>query len=179
MEKIKKGFTRVTTPLQVYNNFDKIDPKVLQNACDRGTLIHKYCEMYAKGEYFPEPEKEVSFYLESFRNWHDIMVEGDCITEHRIYNNTWRLTGCIDLITHIKGDKRAAIIDIKTTQTKSKTWPLQLAAYKFLLGGDEDPRRIVLQLQKNGKRAKVIEYTDYERDWELYKSALNLWRYFQ
>lgn len=182
MEEIKPGFTRVTTPLSIYNKFDAIDPTVLQNAAERGSRVHKYCEMYAKGEYLPEPEKEISLYLESFREWHDSMVEEVISTEQRFYDDTLMLTGQIDLIATVRGDKLPAIIDIKTAQTKSKTWPLQLAAYKHLSEIGIDPRvktrRIALQLRKDGMRAKVVEYTNYAVELKIYLGILEAWRFF-
>jgi hypothetical protein len=42
---IPPGYARVTEILQPYTSFDGIDPAVLAKAADRGTRVHKYCEL--------------------------------------------------------------------------------------------------------------------------------------
>lgn len=178
MEEIKQEYTRVTEILSLYNNFDAIRPEVLQHAADRGTKVHAYCAMIARGEWFPAQEEGVVPYIESFKQWFDKMVDNVELVEKRLYNDELMLTGAIDLVCTIRGSDTPVVVDIKTPQAKSRSWNLQLAAYRYLYGENEDPRRIALQLQKTGKIAKIVEYRDHERDWKLYLSALQLYRYF-
>lgn len=182
-EEIRDGFTRVTTPLSVFNDFSMITPAVLQNACLRGTMVHNYCSLYAEGEYFPEPSEALGGYISSYTNWFDRMVDEVLLVEQRFYNDPLRLTGAIDLVAVVSGDKSPSIIDIKTCSVKSSTWNLQLSAYKWLYNSDlnmgiKAERRIVVQLNKEGKPPKIHEYTNHEKDLDLYFSALRLWRYF-
>ena len=178
MEEIKQEYTRVTEILSLYNNFDAIRPEVLQHAADRGTSVHNYCACIARDEYFPDPDEEASPYIQSFREWFEKMVDKVELVEKRLYNDDLMLTGAIDLVCTIRGSSTPVVVDIKTPQAKSRSWNLQLAAYRYLYGENEDPRRIALQLQKTGKIAKIVEYRDHERDWKLYLSALQLYRYF-
>jgi hypothetical protein len=184
MSDIKEGYLRVTECLQKYNNFDKIPALVLHNASDRGTKVHRLAELHMLGEYFPEPDKELLGYLKSFQGWYDTMVSKLISTEERFYDDVLMLTGCVDIVAVLKGDKAPTIIDIKTPSTESKTWKLQLAMYRQLFNTQKDTkgkaeRRIALKLDKNGKLPKIYEYTNHEQDLKLYMSALELHRYFQ
>jgi len=175
---IKPGYTRVTEPLSLIQSFDGIDKIILKKAADRGTKVHRYCELYMMDEFTPADE-EVEPYLSSFAQWYNVIVDEPLDIERRFYDDQLKITGKIDLIAKLHGDKKPSVIDIKTSQTKSKTWPLQLAAYKYLatLENIDCDRFLVVQLNKNGKRPEIIEYTEFNKYWELYKCALMTWRY--
>ena len=184
MEKIREGYTRVTQPLQLFNEFSNIDPIVLSRACDRGTKVHKYCEMHVLGEYFPEPSDSLIGYLNSFRRWYDLMVVELISSEGRFYDEIVKVTGAIDIVAILQGDTVPTIIDIKTSAVEAKTWCLQTAMYRHLYNGQggvklKAERRIALRVDKGGGMAKVYEYTDYERDIKLYMGILNAWRFFK
>lgn len=180
-ETIKAGYTRVTEPLALFNNFDHIPPDVLQNAADRGTRVHRYCELHARGDYFPTVDRSIQGYIDGYCRWHDEMVDKTLFIEQRLYNDLYRITGQIDEVAILKGDTTPTVIDWKTPIVASKSWALQTAAYQFLVDGFEGlkpTRRIALQLFKDGKYPKVIEYTDYENDWGIYKGILKAMRFF-
>jgi len=132
MESIREQFTRVTSIFSPYVSFDHINPVTLHNACERGTRVHLLCELHMLDEYFPEPDESLLGYLNSFRGWYDKMVDKLISTEQRIYNDELMLTGAIDIVCAIRGSTTPVIIDIKTPATESKTFRLQLAAYKYL-----------------------------------------------
>jgi len=180
LEIIKDGYTRVTEVLSQYSGLGNIDPTVLHNAAQRGTKVHKYCELHATGEYFPEPPVEIKGYVDSFIQWFDEMVEEIVDTERRFYSEAYRISGAVDLIAKLNGDGQLTVIDYKTPANPSKTWALQTAAYKMLAEetGLEITRRLAVMLRKDGSFPKVVEYTDYSRDWRLYKGILEAWRYF-
>ena len=182
-EVIKDGFIRVTQPLSLYNNFDGIPDQVLQNACARGTKVHRLAELHALGEYFPDPADDSFGYLNSFRRWFDMYVDECILIEKRLYADVSKITGAIDLVCTIRGSQEHVIVDYKTPATPSKTWPLQLAAYQYLYNSIKPSdqktatRRIALRLRKDGKPPIIHEYTS-ESDLDLYCSALKIWRYF-
>lgn len=180
-EQINPNYLRVTEVLQPYNNFENIPPHILHNACERGTKVHRYCELYAMDEYFPEPAEELQGYVESFTQWHDEVIDKVLYLELRLYNDLYRITGAVDMIAVLKGDRAPTVIDYKTPATESKSWALQTAAYQFLADGYEGikpTRRIALQLRKSGNPPKVIEYTDFEKHWNIYKGMLAAKRFF-
>jgi len=181
MKEIKDGYLRVTEVLKPFVSFDHINPVVLQKACERGTRVHRYAELYAKGEYFPEPEPELAGYVKSFTRWFDEMVEEVLYLELRLYDDNLRITGQVDLIARLRGcSDSSVVIDYKTAANASLSWNLQLAAYKHLVIGYEGlypHRRIALQLFKDGSFPKIIEYTS-PQDWEIYKGILAAVRFF-
>lgn len=180
MEEIKTGFTRVTEVLQLYNSYASVDPRVLHYAADRGTRVHRYCELHALGEYYPTPDEEISGYVNSFTQWYDAMVDKVLSLELRIYDELLRITGQLDMIAILKNDSKPTIVDFKTPATTSKTWQIQLAAYKYLAEreGLEIDRRIALKLLKTGEIAQVIEYTNHKEDFEIFKGILQAHRFF-
>jgi len=184
MEKIREGFTRVTECLSVYNDFSMIAPAVLKNACERGTRVHRYAELYANDEYFPDLDKsdEACGYLESFKSWFDAVVKRVVSLEMRLYSDVLKLTGAIDAVVVIHGAEEPVIVDYKTPAMESKSWALQLSAYKWLYNNDlntkvKAERRIALMLKKDGGKAKVCEYTN-TGDLKTYIGALEAYRHF-
>lgn len=176
----RENYTRVTTVLSPFCNFDGIDENVLQKAADRGTRVHECCELHANGE-FVMPEADCAPYYDSFSMWYEEMVDKALFTELRLYNDILRITGAIDLVAKLKGSNKHCIIDIKTPQQESKSWCLQLSAYHYLAQGHETivpERRIALMLSNKGKYPKVLEYTDFNRDWGIFRGILNAYRWF-
>lgn len=195
-ELIKPGYTRVTEPLQGFSKYDMIDPDVLANAADRGTRVHKFCEMYAKGLWCVVDDDCIN-YVDAFKKWFDDNVREVIFTERRFYNDEYMITGQIDILAVLKDGDRSVIIDIKTTSSIGLSWSLQTAAYLFLLQGISFKssglterecikkvsnlypieRRVAVNLPKTGSKVKVIEYTNYENDLRLYLNCLELYRY--
>ena len=85
------------------------------------------------------------------------------------------------MLAYLKGDEKPSLIDIKTPQSESKTWPLQLAAYRHLMDANsiDYKNSFVLQLNKFGNSAKIFDYTSRaEKDLELFKNLLSVHKYF-
>ena len=174
----------MTAPLSVYNDFSMIAPAVLKNACERGTRVHRYAELYANDEYFPDLDKsdEACGYLESFKAWFDAAVKRVVSLEIRLYSDVLKLTGAIDAVVVIHGSEEPVIVDYKTPAMESKSWALQTAAYKWLYNEQASTeilakRRIALMLKKDGGKAKVCEYTN-SGDLKTYMGALEAYRHF-
>lgn len=173
----KAHYTRVSEVLQPYNGLDGIPEDILGNAARRGTIIHELCEIYAKEGCLIPTEHEG--YLGAFKNWFDQHVMQCMRTEERLYDDLREVTGKYDLLVELfNGD--ICLVDIKTTASKSDTWPLQLGAYQRLFEQTYDwtPKRMVLHLNKKGTY-NVYNYNDDERDQDLFFSALKLHRYFK
>lgn len=176
-----EGFYRVTEVLEPYNGLGNIDPIILANAADRGDRVHNFCELYANGMLFQEVDFDCVPYVESFVKWFDSTVEEVISVEERFFCEELKITGALDMSAVLKGDKTPTIIDFKTPVSKSKTWNLQLAAYRYLYNKNKDrkaDRRIVLQLPKKGGDAKVHEFTEHENELHIYFGILEGYRYF-
>lgn len=180
-EDICKNYKRVTSILSPFTDFSNIDPKVLANAADRGTRVHKFCELYLKNLLIEPVTYDCKPYFDSFVKWCDLVLLAVIHAEERYFCDDLKITGQVDLVVMLKGDDEPIIIDIKTPQTNQKTWQLQTAAYMYLYNGTNNipiKRRGCLMLSKLGEIAKFKEYTNNERDTELFLSAVKLHDFF-
>lgn len=172
------NYTRVSTILSTYSDYDSIPKHILDKAATRGTLIHNMCELYAgTGVQIPN---EHQGYVDAFVSWFDAEVKEVHSLETRLFCDTFELTGQYDMHVMLK-NRLDYIIDIKTCAAKHDTWPLQLSAYQYLHGESKDgyvPRRAVLHLRKTGKY-DFYQYDNDEKDKDLFMSALKLHRYFK
>jgi len=179
-EEIRPNFSRVSEILSMYSDYDSISPLVLDKAAERGSEIHGLCQLYAEdGIRLPSPHNG---YVEGFIKWFDREVEECLQLEQRLYCDTYEITGQFDMLVRLK-TKQLFIVDIKTCAAKHDTWPLQLAAYAYLLGEHQKRdhkfyNRAVLHLKKDGKYG-FYDYPRREADMDLFMSALKLHRFFK
>lgn len=181
-DEIPPGYARVTEILQPFAFFDGIDPAVLARAADRGSRVHKYCELYTQNLLIEKIDEDCRPYVESFVQWFDAMVEEIWVSEMRLSCRKYLVTGKLDMVATLKGDKEETIVDLKTPQQASLSWRLQTAAYRYLMRaceGIDIPRRICLILDKEGGKPKIVEYTDHETDERLFLGAAELFHFFK
>lgn len=190
-ETILPGYARVTEILSPWTNFDSIPPDVLRNAADRGTRVHAHCEhyanlaqLYACGMFdMSSVESDCLPYVLSYTQWFDENVEEVYLQEERIYCDEHLFCGKPDCIVRLKNDKpgHLTIIDIKTPQSPSLSWMLQLGAYQYLVETYKPEytisRRGALMLKKTGSEAKFVEYTDPNHI-TMFLDAAKLYRFF-
>lgn len=178
-DEIEKGYRRITSVISTFTDFGNIDASILKNAADRGTRVHKYCELHSKGLLGIEPEEDAKPYVESFIKWFDIMVQEVLHIEKRLYCDEHMITGQIDLIVKME-EPDPWIIDIKTPQQESKTWRLQTAGYLHLATQFEPKtyNRACLQLDKNGGTPHLRVYPHHAKDMSLFFDALRLVEFF-
>ena len=136
-DEIPPGYLRVTEVLKPFTSFDGIDPAVLAKAADRGTRVHKYCELYTQNLVIEKVDDDCIPYVNSFINWFDAMIEEVWVSEMRLSCSKYRITGKLDMVATIKGDQTESLIDLKTPQQASLSWQLQTAAYRYLLRASE------------------------------------------
>lgn len=179
-EKMER-YRRVTEILSPFTDFSMIAPHVLENAADRGTRTHHFCELYIKNLLIEPVDEDCKPYFESFVQWYDFMVSEVLHVEQRLFCDDWKITGQIDLICRLKDSDTIYIVDLKTPQSTSKTWALQTAAYQYLAEknfGIKVGYRGCLMLNKNGDVPKMVGYENYERDSDLFFSACKLNSFF-
>lgn len=170
---IKPGYLRVTEVLSIFSGLSKIDPEVLANAAERGTLVHNTIEAIrldiGVGD-FPE-------HIEGYMNSYEIWATGKQFLPlaPRLYCDELMITGKPDDL-YMDGGK-LILVDYKTPAKESKTWRLQAAAYKYLCikaGYQVDEVKFV-KLEKTGKKPKEFVYLD---DMGLFLKILECHRYF-
>jgi CRISPR/Cas system-associated exonuclease Cas4 (RecB family) len=170
----RENYTRVTTVLYPFSGLDKLDPEIVAHAGDRGTRVHKICEAIMEGYGELGVEDETRPYVESFKLWwekgHEVVE-----MEKRFWCDELEITGQVDLI--LKTSDGLAILDLKTSSQRSKTWPAQGSAYAFLAkkAGYDIQKIYFLHLLKTGKEARVYEYPV---DDSFFLAILRVWNHF-
>jgi PD-(D/E)XK nuclease superfamily len=169
----------------------------LANACIRGTKVHAYCTATMKGLWVSAIEDEYRPYVDAFLSWSNENVEEELFSSIRLCDDVKRFTGEFDMIVKLKDGKRA-LLDLKTSSAKSKTWPVQLSAYVHLckLNGYEFDEVYNIHLKKvkpaifdeNSEekilisppqvKACLIAYNDLTPYMEIFSSALACYDYF-
>lgn len=181
--KDNKKYRRVTEILSPFSNFSNIPADVLENAAKRGTIVHEWCELYAKKQLDLGAcnNNQAKPYLDSFITWFDFLVDEVFFVEERLFCDKLMITGQIDLICKLKDSDNICVVDIKTPQTSSKSWRLQTAAYQYLATNSLNlkvSQRGCLMLDKKGGPPTFKNYKDYKRDSELFFSLCDLNTFF-
>lgn len=171
--------------------------ETLANACIRGQKVHDYCTAWIKHLWITDIEPEYEPYFKAFTDWACENIFEGLYAGVRLYDDERRFTGEFDLIVKMKNGV-TALLDIKTSSSKSKAWPVQLAAYSHLCkqNGYEFEKIYNIHLKKThaplyeeneGKKVAispaviktcVIEYDDLSHFWEIFSSALQCYDYF-
>jgi len=173
---------RVTKPLKPFVNFSQIHPDVLDYASKRGTAVHQACHLYAQGDFVLTRNWSSDYYgyFQSFKGWFHRYVVKVIATEIELKDSDLDLVGHPDLLCIIEGDTGVTLVDMKTPASESKTWPVQLSAYRHLAvkNGYDIGRVGSLRLKKDGKMAIFTEYSDSPADFACYMNMLMVEKYF-
>ena len=179
------------------NELKSVPIDVLANACIRGEKIHRYCTAFLNNLWVDDIEPEYVPYFEAFQDWAQKNVSCAYHSNVRLYDDVKRFTGEFDLIVKLH-DGRLALLDIKTSCNKSKTWPVQLAAYGHLCEQNGYKFDVVYNVhlkktksaefeEKEGEKILIsppqvktcpIEYIEMKPFWEIFSSALKCYDYF-
>lgn len=173
-----KEYARVTEILQVFCDFSHIDPVVLGRKQIIGTMTHKAIEDWIMGN-FPILSPSIEGYFTSFLKWHDILKCDFGMSEHRFFCEEKRITGQIDCLVNIRGEKLPVMVDFKTSAQESSSWVLQGHLYRYLLeknGIESSPRMLFLKLEPTGKIPRVFEYK-FEQNtlYKCFDAIENFW----
>lgn len=183
---------------QNFEELRSIPLETLANAAIRGTKVHDYCTTLVKGLWLPDIEEEYAPYVDAFMRWYDQNVFQTLYTNTRLYDDNKKFTGEFDMIVVLKESREIAMLDLKTSANVSRSWPIQLAAYKHLceLNGYEPDAFLNIHLKKTkpafyenteeGKvmitppvvKANPIRHDDLKPYWEIFSSALRCYDYF-
>lgn len=167
-------YLRVTEMLSPFSGMQYVDKQILENACVRGTRVHKACEGIAKGLDGWDLPEEYQGYIDSFKKWHDKGQEY-LEVEKRLYCSELGITGQIDFI--VKGSDGCLIVDLKTSQRESKTWLLQGTAYSYLAkkAGYDVKGILFLKVERDGSEPKAYLY---DENMDLFMEVYNVYKYF-
>ena len=195
---LRANYVRVSEIIgkQTERQMRAIPIETLTNAALRGTKIHSYCSAYLKGLWIPEVEPEYLPYFKAFTEWADENIEKTLHQNTRLYDDEKKFTGEFDCIVLMKDREGPVLIDIKTSASVSKSWPVQLAAYNYLcsMNGYYVDGICNLHLKKSKSAyvnehndtiftttviAKEIKYCSMEKYLKIFESALLCYNYFE
>jgi PD-(D/E)XK nuclease superfamily len=179
---ILSDIPRVTEVLTPFTNYGAVRKEILENAAARGTSVHALCAGIAKGNWIPETmiKEEYRGYVRSFQIWQEAEVKQFDIIEKRYIDSAFRFTGQLDYVIECHDDKKY-LVDIKTSASPQKTYPIQMAAYHQLLSqnGISVEGAIIVYLDKEGKPPKINFIADLADEYQVFLSALKCFEYFK
>ncbi len=153
-----------------------ISDDIIDNAADRGKVIHAAIELLDAGELDWETvDDECLPYVEAWQAWCEATGFVSIANEWPFYDETHDYCGTGDAVGYI-GD-RLTIVDRKTGSAGLKPWhKYQLAAYAwpFSEWGDKWPQRIMVQLKANGKPKAVTFAANGEWDMKVFLACRTL-----
>lgn len=170
-------YPSVTQILRPWQDFSGIPPEVLANAAERGTRVHAACAALALDlpVYGLAPMSDDLLYVESFQRWLDGTVAAVLAVEQEYIDHALGFRGHPDLVCLLKRSPDVVVVDIKTGQTFSRAWAVQLAAYAHLTGAQ---RCLTVRLKADGSRPVVNEITNWQREFAVFLNALSVYKYF-
>jgi hypothetical protein len=150
---------------------------------ERGTAVHDWCAAYAEKRYTIPLKDEWRGYCRSFERWADEYIEEVLLTEKRLIDARLGYCGKPDLVIKMKGRDGIGLPDLKTGGKQDLPHRMQIAGYRNLYdrcnpiptswGG-------ILRLKADGGRAIFDPMpNDYRSDFNLFLSALNVYRAFE
>lgn len=165
-------YDRITSVLYPFSGLSKINPEILKNAANRGTIVHKCCDAIMDGMGIDENHEHIG-YINSFNQW----AEGKEFLDKpgRLFCDKYKISGEIDGL--YKNESGVTLFDIKTPVRESNTWSLQGSAYNYLLenSGIEINKIEFIKLDKTGKKPKSFFY---EYDFGMFLKCLDIFRRF-
>jgi hypothetical protein len=146
--------TSVTTALKPLDNFDYVDPGLLERKGRHGTNVHSMVEQYEKHELDESRltgamRRMLSQYVQ-FTSDNKSLLRGKCHFERPLFSEQYMLAGTPDIVS------RYAIIDIKTRPIKKLRDCLQLAGYDILLDSRVGRHYYVLELMEDGYQCTKV-----------------------
>lgn len=195
----KKKYVSVTTPLGIISiPWLKVwEARVGKTMCRKvgarassyGTKVHALCDDICLGKEI-KPTKKYKKDMAAFKVWFDENVEEVVATEQALWSDEVMVAGRVDFIGRIKGRPGLTIVDWKTGRLKKEHF-LQLAAYAKLAkerGTEGIEGRLVVRIKegkctthqpKGGRNKTPVPDENLDRDWEIYKNLLNVYRWYK
>ena len=153
------------------------DDEAMEIARDRGTKVHKACELYDLNVLDLEDlDPVLQPYLNAWIQFRSDTGVSIIEIERLVYHPKFRYAGKLDRVAMLNG--KISVIDIKSSTVMLKLTGLQLAAYQAaynasIAGTDlpEATERYGLQLRADGKY-RLVPYTD-KTEFNVFIGCLN------
>lgn len=167
--------------------------RVSREATKLGTAAHGSIELYIKRKtcvcaeqcdsqpcsgFLASMADNVRPIVEAYIEWHTEHVRAVVACEKLVVSRLHKFAGTADIVAVLDDDKLPSVVDIKTSNSVSDTWGLQLAAYQLALDeeGIECTRRVIVQLpSKEPGVCHQHDLDDHEKDQRAFLNALKLY----
>lgn len=175
---------RVTEILRPFTSFDQVPKDILERASARGTSVHALCAGIAKGNWIPDGMigEELIGYVNSFRKWQEAQLKRFVIIEKRYTDTNDQYSGQLDFVVECT-DGKFYLVDLKTSVTHQKTYPIQMAAYNSLLIQNNIyvSGAMLVYLDKTGEFPDIdlLDNEDLEEKFYVFSAALHCYKYFK
>lgn len=179
----ESNLASVTQVLAPYSGYDSIPPWKLEQAAERGTIVHAHLAALATGGWMPQPKEEYRGYVGSGRLWLDTFMDEAVLVEEELQDPELGYCGHPDLVIRTVKLGGVVMIDWKTPAgLHRKIWGAQLAAYERLVlkcKGIKVDRIGSLRLHPDGRMAKFDEFTGSRvAFWAAFFGALVAFNFF-
>lgn len=175
-------YPRVTEILKPFTSYDQVPKDILERAAARGTSVHAICAGIAKGAWVPDGmiDPEYLGYVKSFQKWAAAQVKEFMIVEKRYLDDGMGFTGQLDFVIRATDDE-VYLVDIKTSAKPQKTYPVQMAAYEYLLrlNGVKVKDAMLVYLNKDGEFPNIDLVEDFTDKFYIFTAALDCYTYFK
>ena len=168
-----KEYPSVTRILRPLSDFSNVPANVLQRAQEYGIAVHRMVELDIKGTL--NADKLDPVLLPVLENWRQAAKDWDILySEVKLAHSSLKYAGRFDILAVMS--RGLSLIDIKTGLFDPRVAGPQTAAYAELLknAGRGFPHRYVLTLRSDNHQLHPLED---KRDWPIFQSCLNLWRW--
>lgn len=175
---------RVTEILRPFTGYDQVPREILDRAAAKGTSVHALCAGIAKGNWIPDGmiDEELLGYVNSFKLWQAAQVKEFLVVEKRYTDIDKQFTGQMDYVVRANDDK-FYLVDLKTSMTHQKTYPVQMAAYNCLLMQNNIGVHgaMLIYLDKHGMfpDIQLVDDEELERMFYVFTAALECYKYFK
>lgn len=171
-----KRLPSVTQVLEPLSGYAGIPAHILQNAAERGTAVHKICELYNNG-ILGEFDPALAGYLEAWKNFLLMSKLEVIFSELRMFHPTLHYAGTMDIFGVCK--RKKIVLDIKSSAELMPSTGPQTAAYEELVKvtlKETAQERWGVLLRADGT-FKIVKCSD-RTDWATFRSCLNIekWR---
>jgi ATP-dependent exoDNAse (exonuclease V) beta subunit len=124
---ILPSVTEIMEPIHS-KSYGNISERILDNAADRGTRLHRAIEFWNK-YHFKNVDEDCAGYFDAYLKFREEHASWKPIhSEYRFYHKTFLYAGTCDLL--LETPDGIVLLDIKTTaQAHLGLWSVQLAAY--------------------------------------------------
>ena len=171
-------YPSVTQIINEFADYSMVSTMNFNLSISRGNVVHKHCLAIARGLTVPELNGEAQGYIQSFQKWIDYVKPEIIAVEPEVKNDKFGYIGHPDLI--YKKNEQVYLLDIKTGQTPSWTWTIQLAAYYYCdLPSSPISAVEILSPHPLGDIPRVFRYSrdSINKAYSIFINMLNVYRY--